>query len=358
MTGVAIVRVWSPVDPEPSHIDPTSEDVDPESRSGNLSRVPLEPSNRAVGIALWAMLSVAVLVLLGTVPVVYLAVSPLECSSCHNDTAFVAVTKASAHADSDCVSCHAGADALARMEFGYRQAYGMLIPVSSAAVRDAGAAYDIRCTACHTEGLGGSVNRNGISVDHSRCTVGRACLDCHGGVAHGDTTGVWIDSYTMDLCLECHSADAARRSCDTCHDGDRAGSRPVYSSFQITHGPDWERTHGMGNGKTCGACHEPSKCASCHGVGVPHPIGFYDQHGDFAKDASANCTSCHQVSFCTDCHGVYEMPHPEDFAKSHSAIVDKAGDADCLRCHTRNDCDSCHAAHVHPGGSIGLGGTL
>lgn len=321
---------------------------------------PLEPphdrAQRATTIALWVMFAAALFVIIAAIPVGILTARPLECARCHNDTAFLQVTGDSAHADASCVSCHAGADPLARVDFGFRQAYGMMIPLAKGAMRDPGVAYTDRCTACHVEGIGGIVKRDGITIDHSKCTVGRSCIDCHGGLAHGDTTGVWINAYTMDLCLDCHSTADARRDCTTCHEGQRAGDRPVYKAFAVTHGPDWERTHGMGDQQTCTACHEPDKCAKCHGAGVPHIAGFYELHGDAAKDATANCSTCHATSFCTDCHGSYDMPHPDTFIETHSTTAKSLDDPSCLPCHKVEDCQQCHAAHIHPGGSIDLRG--
>lgn len=305
----------------------------------------------------WALLGALLVLTLAIAPVAYFAAAPLDCAGCHDDPSFLAVTQASSHADVECLGCHAGSDALSRIDFGFRQAYAMAIPVLGDTMRDGGVAYDSRCTSCHDE-LGGILNRDGINIAHETCSVGSACTDCHGGLAHSDTTGVWITSYTMDQCLECHAVGEVRRDCSTCHEGRREGDRALKGAWAVTHGPDWQRTHGMGNLATCSACHADSLCAGCHGAGVPHGVNFLNDHGGVAQDPGADCTSCHQTQYCSDCHSGIEMPHPAEFIAQHSAIVERDGEAACLNCHSRPDCDGCHVAHVHPGGSIGLGGDL
>lgn len=306
---------------------------------------------------IWVLALLTALVLLAVVPVIALSVSPMSCERCHDEAEFLKATEASSHADVDCVSCHAGTDVLSRIDFGFRQTYAMAIPIFSDSSRDGAVAYNSRCITCH-EDLTGVINRDGINIAHETCSIGSTCTDCHGGVAHGISTDVWVSSYSMDGCLECHAASEVRRDCTTCHEGRREADRTLKGAWSVTHGPDWERTHGMGNLATCTACHEESVCAKCHGVGVPHGVNFSNEHGTVSQSAEANCSSCHRTEFCTDCHGDFQMPHPVEFTKTHSQLVDSDGSTACLNCHTQQDCDNCHAAHVHPGGSIGKGGGL
>jgi len=161
----------------------------------------------------------------------------------------------------------------------------------------------------------------------------------------------------MDDCLGCHKAKNAPMECNTCHDeeGEEGQEITANGPWQVTHGPAWEKTHGLGDQDTCHTCHPADFCSKCHGVPVPHPIDFGATHGQYANENTSECLVCHksQRRFCDACHGM-AMPHPDKFLEAHVRVAGGRTDPRCIRCHVASDCDACHALHVHPGGSKGM----
>jgi hypothetical protein len=156
----------------------------------------------------------------------------------------------------------------------------------------------------------------------------------------------------MNDCITCHKALNVTVACKACHVGDVEKKSFTGPEFTVTHGPNWQQTHGMGQMSSCSACHQSTSCARCHGPGVPHTASILGDHPTYAKLPTAKCDTCHTKAFCFACHQT-EMPHPADFPSKHSAIVKAQGPQNCLRCHAQSDCDTCHTRHVHPGGSVG-----
>ncbi len=279
-----------------------------------------------------------------------LSVTQPGCESCHKrDARFAAATSKASHSEVKCVACHVPPAPVDRAAFGFRQLFGMLIPVMSAQGRDWETVDDQQCLACHKSIGEQVVSAKGLRIDHQACASGRQCVDCHSSVAHGATR--WVRGYDMEACLECHVAKSAPTACDTCHvERDRA-DRISTGSFAITHGPQWRKTHGMGNMANCAVCHTAAKCETCHGVGLPHDKEFIQQHGAVSRNPAAKCESCHEQRFCDSCHGL-QMPHTRAFTRDH-AVQAKANRALCNRCHADPDCTECHVKHVHPGGAVG-----
>lgn len=294
-------------------------------------------------------LAVIVPMLLVLVPGVYASVALPGCASCHGkDTAFRTQTAASSHSGVECAACHVPSGSVARLGFGFRQVFHMVVPAVAGKGREWAAVPDPSCLSCHEQINQDVVEVNGIRIDHSVCTEGSKCTDCHSTVAHGTATP-WPRVYDMETCLECHaSKDIA--DCDLCHAGKRPSSRITSGVFATTHGPDWQKTHGMGNSSTCTACHTGDSCVKCHGAGLPHAPTFVETHGQIARTPAAKCATCHEQQFCTDCHGV-QMPHTNAFTRGHAKPAE-ADPAVCKRCHADSDCVTCHETHVHPGGAV------
>lgn len=308
-------------------------------------------TSRVLKAAVWA---VVVCALLFVIPVAFCTVVQPGCVSCHARADLVSTVSQPAHAEEaiECVSCHVGRSFVDRVGFGYYQAFGMVVPFLDTADTVAAQVRDASCTSCHGD-LAGVTVSSGLRIDHGQCAVGSTCVDCHSTVAHGDAVS-WPTTYHMDYCLRCHDSAQVSSSCDTCHVGKLDKTRPSTGPWAVTHGPDWERTHGMGDMATCSACHAEDYCARCHGAGVPHTERFFMAHGRYALEQSASCSSCHRdETFCSDCHGM-EMPHTTSFTRDHSDIVDADGDSACLKCHLEEDCTTCHVKHVHPGGAVSL----
>lgn len=280
-----------------------------------------------------------------------------SCSTCHNDAAFVEQTKESAHAQIECTVCHGGKSGSDALAFRERVAYQMTLRIIPAAPKDLAFVSNDACDSCHANVYTKTTVSNGIKIQHDACAPQKSssCLDCHSTVAHGEAT-IWPDQYDMIACLECHAQEgvSSEAGCDFCHAGDYDAPAPTAgTAFKSTHGTEWEQTHGMGDLKTCTACHPSDYCAQCHGKGVPHPDNFVMSHGPIARQDDSKCLECHtsQKLFCDRCHGL-PMPHSSNFLPTHSKYVESKGDANCYNCHSKGDCDVCHAAHIHPGGAL------
>lgn len=280
----------------------------------------------------------------------YHVVSGPDCASCHSSGEFGAQTAKAAHASVDCASCHVPAGSAERVVFGFRQAFHMTIPLVDGQDRGWDAVPDSRCVACHDTIRTRVVEADGIRIDHQTCAANNRCSDCHSSTAHGTATK-WVRASDMESCLSCHAASEASADCGLCHAGKLPKDRVATGVFKITHGAQWEKTHGMGDAATCAACHTAASCEKCHGAGLPHAAGFVKEHSSIAASPKAKCGTCHEKSFCNDCHGL-AMPHPNRFVRGHSAQAQK-NEALCGRCHVRSDCMTCHEKHVHPGGAIG-----
>lgn len=275
------------------------------------------------------------------------------CEGCHYDrSGFKSATLAASHGDTPCVSCHVDTGSLVeRTKFGVYEAYGMYLPLLDTEASDIGLVRDGRCLSCHKEVETRIVKSDGLIMKHASCAKGRRCVDCHSEVGHGSATS-WARVTSMNDCVSCHKKTRNSLKCETCHAGRGETKSIAEPEFAVTHGPNWQKTHGMGQMSVCSVCHDENKCARCHGAGVPHATDFIQQHPALSTGPDAKCTTCHRKKFCDDCHQL-EMPHPKRFAAAHSRMVKAEGDQKCLRCHAKTDCEGCHVKHIHPGGSVG-----
>lgn len=303
-------------------------------------------------VAIWF---VAAAVVVAAFAVAVTAVTTPGCTACHGGEEFLAATADSAHATLTCPQCHVPNDVAGRLSFAGTQVFGMTLRLVPVGGRASAAVADATCLSCH-EAVSREVTRSkGYRIRHETCAEDSACVDCHSNTAHG-TQVSWLRTAQMDECLVCHSTQEVSRNCALCHDDRDERQRLATGSWQVTHGANWEQTHGMGENRTCAACHPGDYCVRCHEVELPHGDLYIRRHAAEAAQKPAACEQCHARRFCDDCHGM-EMPHPEEFPRSHSGIVDKDGEELCARCHVKSDCDDCHARHVHPGGAVPFGTT-
>lgn len=309
------------------------------------------PSTRIALVSASVILTVA----FAAVAVVGVTAATLPgCESCHLDeSGFQQATAATSHSQADvtCVSCHVQDDVVGRAKFGAYQAFGMYVPLLDPSATGATAVLDTSCLSCHEQVTSGVVEARGVRIAHEFCAAGSACIDCHSEVGHGEATP-WPRIAEMNDCMDCHKARGASLACETCHVGRVEIVRSSRPEFAVTHGPNWQETHGMGEMSSCSACHQEGSCSKCHGPGVPHGNEFLLSHAEMSQLPDATCQSCHDVAFCDSCH-LTEMPHPREFVVGHSDIVERDGDTSCMRCHVVADCDTCHVKHVHPGGAVG-----
>jgi hypothetical protein len=276
--------------------------------------------------------------------------------SCHAD--FAKAQARTAHASVACTSCHATGVA-GRAGFA-GVVLGRMLPARLLGRSVGGpVAETLRqaCLSCHATVERTVSSASGVRVNHATCAPDASCDSCHATTGHGSLTR-WKRGPVMEDCTACHAAQGAPVRCDACHIGKAASQRIITGPWQVTHGPNWRHTHGMGRLDSCVTCHPTDYCVQCHKVVVPHDIEFGRQHGALAVADSASCLTCHKTeSFCGACHGI-AMPHPTGFLKKHSSTATTIDDPVCARCHERQSCIDCHVAHIHPGfGSVRKGPT-
>jgi hypothetical protein len=312
-------------------------------------------SKRARGETIWyATLSIVLgIVFLGAV-ITAASVSPTFCLMCHGDAG--ESLSASVHVTADCDDCHTAPGALGLVESRMR-VVSMVLATPFAVVAGADTTDVLvdneKCLDCHEGMVNQTFSSNGLRMNHRAPeAAGWQCTTCHAGASHPGETYVGA-SYTMDQCLSCHSAGPTNLStCEACHEEgsrDRSAS-PAVTPWRVTHGSNWQRTHGMGDLNTCKTCHAADYCVACHNMQLPHAANFLGRHG---KDVlarptgDADCVVCHKGAACENCHGV-EMPHPDGFVTEHQQASRETPEV-CARCHAQEQCDECHTRHTHPG---------
>ena len=300
-----------------------------------------------IRIVAWSI--AGLIVLLAVVFAVTAATLP-GCAWCHDSAHFVEQTAARSHAKVECLRCHVSPGPVPRMTYAYNVLFGMTLHVTPVSGGPDTAIPDSTCLSCHAAVMTKKVTVNGLSILHKQCTKGRTCVHCHADTAHG-TAVKWITTVNMNECLDCHNTDRVRSDCNVCHAKRSEAERIRSGEWMVTHNANWQKTHGMGDLKTCAACHAREYCARCHGMPLPHGADFIRSHPALAQTNRRDCAVCHKQAFCNSCHGLV-MPHPAKFTPSHASIVKKQGTVVCLRCHVQDDCNNCHVKHVHPGGAI------
>ncbi|MDP2182617.1 MAG: hypothetical protein Q8K99_08625 [Actinomycetota bacterium] len=308
------------------------------------------PRRRRLTVAAYALVGVLALVLVVLVSVGIGGATGAGCSWCHREPAQVTEESSSAHAAVACARCHSYG-ATGRVSLGVHGISASVPGVGSSAV---GPVRQGACLDCHKDVLTRVSEGNGLRMDHRTC-VGphESCAGCHGGSLH-EALGGPPRVVTMDECLVCHVSINRTEGCSLCHVGRREDAG-LPTPWKVTHGMEWEKTHGAGDLSTCRYCHfESDSCTGCH-VDMPHPDRWPSLHGKGVDKARATCTPCHQNAFCDSCHGM-DMPHPADWLPTHPKHTDGYEDPLCTRCHLREDCTACHVAHTHPGNIRGKEG--
>ncbi len=330
--------------------------------TGRLTRYQLDPlvrsERRAVRLhaaeRIWygCVTAIAVCVILASA-VMAGAVSPTMCAACHRAEADA--LHSSTHRGVACDRCHTGASV-----FGLVQSRLATVDMLAWQVvpgrPDVAASIDTkRCLGCHADAISRTVTVKGIKMSHAAIvTADWPCERCHPTVAHPAPSRASV-GYTMDLCLQCHSTNAADiASCQTCHADRGGGSAPskvAATPWRVIHGRNWRQTHGMGDLGTCKACHPADYCVQCHNINVPHSDGYLSMHGADVLSrsrGSSDCMVCHREGTCDNCHGI-QMPHPTGFFEQHSKVVKRDGSKSCYTCHSSSSCQQCHTRHTHPG---------
>jgi len=285
----------------------------------------------------------------------YLTASPRICTSCHEMDRRAAAWDGSPHAGVPCVSCHQtprpwwalpqrlfDRGALIGRDLAKHIAGGYPDPVDS---RISGSPMpDAVCLQCHDP------NRKATSgfriiIDHvAHAKRNGSCVSCHVRTAHPvGTRGAALS--LMSACFTCHGSlrtPKASARCGVCHP----------SGYQLTPASHkaaaWKRGHGkvaLADLKQCEMCHVKTMCDTCHGIEMPHPMGWAATgHGSVAQRDRALCARCHggATNMCTMCHHESFQPAKGTWTQQHSADAEKRGVSFCLGCHSPLDCVRCH----------------
>lgn len=320
----------------------------------------------------------------------------------------VAAYNHSAHAHISCLACHThvGSDPLhfviAKAEFGidgvYKVATGTYPRPANAESKVAMETPRDQCTQCHA-GYKKINPSPGMRIDHdAHKKAGVSCTVCHNRVAHQERPTLilagnkrHVDFMTMEGCFRCHSQETnaeAPGTCAACHTpefklvpeshaskafytpyGDSTGhadlaredlKRLDEAEAARTKGEPAENAHANEEGHLdipsvetvsyCGQCHPQKFCNDCHGMEIPHPKAFGEDHAKQATSNSDACGKCHASSkadaaggdFCSDCHHKVGDTTKAWFPQ-HPKYAGKNAEA-CMECHTTMYCETCHVS--------------
>ncbi|MDO8964044.1 MAG: NapC/NirT family cytochrome c [Coriobacteriia bacterium] len=315
--------------------------------------------SHAVVRAAWITVAVIVGVLALGAVATYVTASPTLCGACHEMKSAVVTWEQSPHNRVGCPSCHEtprpwyqfpqtllargamlGRDLDAHFSAGYAATPGTSI-MSTVTVPDS------TCEQCHDPSRKVTM-RYGTLIDHKEhAKRNKSCMSCHVWTAH-PTPGYEKPLLLMEQCFNCHgkpSNPKASGACTACHPAS-------FNKRPASHGPTkWTSLHGKAALKgiqQCSMCHAATFCGDCHGVPMPHPVGWEagkTGHGVTATRDRSICAKCHtgKADMCGMCHHKGFEPTKGPWLAQHPAMVEKRGVAFCLGCHAPTYCVFCHA---------------
>lgn len=169
------------------------------------------------------------------------------------------------------------------------------------------------CASCHRD-YAAQRRYGSVFMDHPvHAQKGVTCATCHTDVSHPNPPVP-----EEATCARCHQEVEAKGACTLCHP---PGSLPHFYVLGYPRGPvecstchpNYRFPTGAGrrlatarqmNGTdraVCMSCHQPAKCASCHGQ--KHPQNWGRIHGPTVVDGDNSCYRCHAFDWCTEaCH--------------------------------------------------------
>ncbi len=260
---------------------------------------------------------------------------PRFCASCHEMAGFYENWSKSSHAEVGCTVCHQKAGlfgfAMAKVDLARMS----LRKMAGGSEKSIGAVLEERtCKSCHRSIYTKKVVRGSIRVSHAEfLRAGYACADCHGTIGHGERFGAARP--TMAKCAGCHDGHRASAECSACHAYDVGAS----AGRSLVDYPKAELPSG-----NCKGCHDIAKCTACHGVEMPHQLGWTPNgHAKAAAfEKKEICKKCHSESFCGNCHSF--PGHPADWKNGHK--TGRSAEKACMSCHTSDKspffCGLCH----------------
>jgi hypothetical protein len=158
----------------------------------------------------------------------------------------------------------------------------------------------------------------------------------------------------MAQCFNCHGQAAQPRAsaeCSVCHVKDMDLKPDTHKT-----GAWRQKEHGVAaktDRQQCVMCHKSQFCDNCHGLEMPHPLGWArgaSGHAAVATKDRKVCEKCHtgNANLCTMCHhqGFDDTKGP--WVKQHNLKVRETGAAFCFKCHDATYCVRCHTSSPVP----------
>ena len=249
----------------------------------------------------------------------------LYCKACHGRDKKIAVMQSGDHQHLSCVQCHEGGGTVARFTVNSFQRVGHLMTGLSRSSQPTG--YSTvpasACLNCHAAAVAStttvsSLGNNSITMAHQQPTdAGMTCSRCHNLTTAKTPV---VQRGTMSTCLICHDGKQAPNACTTCHVS--SPQRAITVSKPSAANAD--RLLSSNPNASCYNCHtDASTCDACHGLRLPHPDGFEDNHGSTVLR--------YGVSTCKKCHTT--TPDPTGKLNTTSSV---GGAQPCSNCHVYN----------------------
>jgi hypothetical protein len=291
-----------------------------------LSLLPEKIRRAGSIIAITSVTAILLLLLLD-----YISSTKQLCLSCHSLNA-----PSKEHSRLECTTCHQDSGVSGWLTFKARQTL-MRLRFRKYRQGESGICLPNKtCISCHSE-IYEDIEGRKVYVRHRDFISLYRCISCHEEQVHAV-----YDSYptAMVECLKCHQDIKNQENCLSCHKAPQS-LLDFLTVLQLRHGSNWMAVHGFKETTYCKPCHNESTfCKNCHNS-FPHESSFSPKHGREALKNIFECRNCHLIIKCNECHGT-EMPHPDDWIKTHAAKAKIDWDFVCTRCHTENSCLNCH----------------
>jgi hypothetical protein len=282
------------------------------------------------------------------------------CSPCHAHTSHEQLADEVVHGSIACTRCHEPGGVVHSVTFGTPARFMHVLEMARGTDTPSEYGYvdSTSCLDCHARDIAGTTDNeeSGIRISHAEpLDAGARCVDCH---RLNESGLVDVSAVGMDPCLRCHDGQQASSECESCHTKDIAYSaiadaRPTPDTAMML----------IDTPHDCYRCHETAACDACHGMRLPHPEEFVENHrypGVLSIWAGSNgqCVGCHTESrnSCSKagCHGSefpYHYSRDKQFRTSHTTgrWLDRRGlersnlsNLGCGTCHGGGVCIDCH----------------
>jgi hypothetical protein len=306
--------------------------------SAARARRKLGVKRRSRTVPLFIAVGVAGLMLLVLVMLPNTVIVSQQCDACHQISEPVTAWENDVHAAVACYSCHSSGGVAGSVQASTREIRRVFAPEG---VRATAHVYDTRCLDCH-ENISDGIVGAAVKMRHSDVIdAGYACADCHLEVGHAGLAAMRGEDLSdrrsvMTVCMSCHDGEQVSADCEMCHDG-----RP-------SDPPDAVPAGDTPTPIQCDGCHTPetdASCIDCHGLELPHPVGFMQQHAGLSWNDPALCARCHEQARpqngC-DCHGDVNLHGTyEEWFPKHGPAARDQWPGGC-NCHEVAYCAKCH----------------